>query len=318
MSTVLITGAEGFVGRHVVRVCVERGHAVHAMIRAHSDGARLARLGEVKAHRVDIGDSENVGRVLGEVRPQIVVHAAVYGAYPDQNDFAQMVTSNIMGTQTLLRSASETGVGLFVSLGSSSEYGKSDTAMREAARLAPDRTYGVTKVAQMHLTRLFETSTMRTITLRLFTVYGPGEPWGRLVPSLLRCALKGEPFKASSPNVARDFVWAEDVARVATEFALLDTSDARILNVGTGRQTDIGTLITLVEQATQRSIAVEWSREFGNSWDGAIWRADTTLFEQCFPNYCWTMLEQGLERFAAWMRAHFELELPTYRADLIS
>src|SRR5271157_2478539 len=221
---ILVTGAAGFVGAAAVHDLLARGAGVHAVIRPGSRSWRLAKVaGRVRVHPADLTNAAAVRQVVAAVRPSVVLHFAAHGAYESQAAASRILTTNILGTLHVLEAAVENGVGLFVNIGSSSEYGFKAEPMRETDRLDPNSVYAIGKAAQTHLCGLFARRYPHTtvVTLRLFSVYGPWEEPSRLIPTVIRRAKAGLPLEMVAPEIARDFVYVGDALRAILEFDLL-------------------------------------------------------------------------------------------------
>jgi len=301
--SVLVTGGSGFVGANLLRELVRRGNRPTALLRPSSSTWRLRALdSDVRCLAVDVTDAGAVRRACHDAKPDVVIHAATYGAYGWQQDFDTIARVTLGGTRNVLDAASASGAKLFINLGSSSEYGPKSHPMAEADVPLPDRDYGLCKLAQTHLCRNFSSSAMRVVTLRLFNVYGPWEAPGRLVPNLLAAGLQGSRFAGSDPRVARDFVWVGDVCDVALEFQRLARCNESVLNVGTGTQTELGELVRIAEDALQSRIDVEWCADHRNDWDTTTWRADTTLSRRVLERVPQTELSDGIRSLTKWFR----------------
>src|SRR5262245_25576497 len=209
----LVTGASGFVGSNLARRLLREGHRVDLLLRPGHAGWRLAEIeGEVRQHAATLADRDAVARVIDEVRPDWVFHLAAHGAYSTQRDHLAMIETNVVGTVNLVDACVASGVEALVNAGSSSEYGFKDAAPAETAWLDPNSHYAVTKACATHYGRLTaRTHPLRVTTLRLYSVYGPYEEPTRLIPSLIVHGLRGALPPLVAPDVARDFVYAEDV-----------------------------------------------------------------------------------------------------------
>jgi nucleoside-diphosphate-sugar epimerase len=153
---VLVTGASGFVGACVAHELVRRRHTVHVLLRDPARAWRLAPVwDDLHVHRGDLIDADATRSVLRAVRPRVVLHLATHGAYEKQADARAILQINVLGTYNLLEAAAEAGAALFVSTGSSSEYGFKAEPMCETDRLEPNSFYAVAKAAQTHLCSLF-------------------------------------------------------------------------------------------------------------------------------------------------------------------
>src|SRR5207248_2167482 len=141
----------------------------------------------------DLQDAEAVNQAVEQVRPEWVLHLAVYGAYSFQNDLNQMLHSNILGTANLLQACERTGFASFINTGSSSEYGYKPYAPAETEVLEPNSYYAVTKATATHLCGYTSRRiSLPVTTLRLYSVYGPYEEPRRFIPRLIMHGLRGE------------------------------------------------------------------------------------------------------------------------------
>jgi nucleoside-diphosphate-sugar epimerase len=300
---VLVTGAAGFVGACAVRALLQRGYEVHAVLRPSSDPWRLIRLGgALVRHRVDLTDIGSVKALVEAVHPRAVVHLAAHGAYEHQSDFRSMVEMNILGTSYLLEAAAGAGVRVFVSAGSSSEYGFKSEPMHEGDRLEPNSPYAVAKAAQAHLCALAgRRGKMGVATFRLFSVYGPWEEPSRLIPNLIRRARAGLPLEMVAPEVARDFVYVDDVLEALLDLPQVAQLHGNVINLGTGVETTLRDVVDEVLHLTGSRSEVRWGAMAPRRWDTDRWVADASQAARLLswrPAYD---LRRGLVGMAAWM-----------------
>jgi len=145
----LVTGATGFVGACLVRKLASLGCEVHALVRPGADRWRLEGLaGKLHWHVSDLTDSERLGEIVSSVAPTAIYHFATHGAYPHQTDADQIILTGVFGTWNLLKACAAVDYKLFVNIGSSSEYGNKEFAMRETDPLAPRITPAFLEYAQ--------------------------------------------------------------------------------------------------------------------------------------------------------------------------
>jgi nucleoside-diphosphate-sugar epimerase len=303
LDPVLVTGGSGFVGACAVHELVRRGHRVHVLLR---DPARAWRLLPVwqrlHVHRADLVDPEATRAVLQVVRPRVVLHLAAYGAYERQADARTILRTNVLGTYNLLESAAESGALLFVNTGSSSEYGFKTEPMRETDRLEPNSFYAVAKASQTHLCSLFaRRRALATVVFRLFSVYGPWEEPSRLMPTLIRRARADLPLQMVGPEVARDFVYVEDVLEALLAFPALADVSGEVINLGSGRQTTLAEVVATVVELTGSRSAVLWGAMERRQWDTDRWSADAGKASRLLGWTARHSLRQGLQRLAEWM-----------------
>ncbi len=148
MKRVIVTGATGFVGANLARRLLREGHETHLLVRPGYNGWRLEDVRQdVRLHEVDFGDAPALDKVVGAIRPDWIFHLAAHGAYSWQNDLAQIVQTNFIGTINLVEACLKTGCAAFVNTGSSSEYGFKTHAPSENEWLEPNSYYAVTKAS---------------------------------------------------------------------------------------------------------------------------------------------------------------------------
>ncbi len=307
----VVTGASGFVGANLARRLLANGHEVHLLLR-EGDGRARWRVDDLADHAAihpaDLADPDAVESALLAIRPDRVFHLAAHGAYSWQTDHAAMVAANLTGTMNLARAVLKSGAGVLVNTGSSSEYGLKDHAPSEDEALEPNSAYAVTKAAGTHFCRMTARAAgVPMPTLRLYSIYGPWEEPGRLVPDLLRAAMRGEWPPLAAPGIARDFVYVDDACDAYLRAAAGPHADpGAIWNVGSGQQT---TLREIVE-TTRALLAVEaepvWGTMPNRGWDTTVWVSDPRKIAADLGWRATTSLEEGLRRTAEWILSHPE------------
>lgn len=301
----LVTGASGFVGSNLTRRLLHDGHVVHILLRRDHTEWRLQDIRpDLRIHIVDLCDKEKLAHVVQEIRPQWVFHLAAHGAYSHQTDLQRMIQTNFMATVNLVEACLETGFEAFVNTGSSSEYGFKDHAPSETAWLDPNSYYAVTKASATLFCRYTARSqAVHLPTLRLYSVYGPYEDPTRLMPTLISRGLRGELPPLVNPDVARDYVYIEDVNEayllVATRF---DLEPGSVYNVGTGVQTCIREVVDVARRVMGISVEPQWGSMPNRVWDTHVWVSDNRKIQAELgwqPQYT---VEQGFRHMLDWFR----------------
>jgi dolichol-phosphate mannosyltransferase len=308
---VLITGAAGFVGANLAARLMRDGHDVHALVRPGSDRWRLALAGlELTVHDADLADADSIVRVVAAARPEWVFHLGAYGAYSWQTDRPRMATTNVLGTMHLLDTCCARGFDAFVHAGSSSEYGFKDRPASEDERAAPNSPYAVTKLAATeYCAYVGRTANLHVVTLRLYSVFGPMEEPGRLVPSLVLHGLQGEYPPLTHPASSHDFVYVDDVidAFVLAAAAGSSAGSGEIFNVASGRSVSLAEIVEVIRTILAVPAQPAWGTHPGRPWDTAVWAGDNARIRDRLgwrPRYS---LEQGLRAAIEWFRQHVEI-----------
>jgi nucleoside-diphosphate-sugar epimerase len=223
---VLVTGAQGFIGRALVAF-------------AEAAGARVVGIDRGEA---DVCNAQDLERVLTRVKPEVVLHAAgLVDWRQDPRLVPSMLAVHVLGTANLLEAARRAGAARVVCFGSAGEYGAAPSPVSEDGPTEPLDPYSTSKYAATALALLYHRSfALQTTVVRPFNVYGPGEPDGRLFPSLFRQALQGGgDFDCTEGTQIRDFVHIDDVVEGAWRAALAVSAGGVVVNLGTGRGTSV-------------------------------------------------------------------------------
>jgi nucleoside-diphosphate-sugar epimerase len=240
----LVLGGSGFIGRWTAWALADAGARV--TVAARNVDAAAAALGSAAAELVagDLRSAADVERLIAAARPAIVFNLVGYGVDRRERDEgeAELVNRDLVGWladalagDTSAASAEWRGVRL-VHTGSALEYGNVGGDLRESVEGQPFETYGRTKLAGTRALRDRSMATgLRSLTARLFTVYGPGEHAGRLLPSLMEGAASGADIPLSEGTQRRDFTYVGDVAEGLLRLGVADVPPGEIVNLATGR-----------------------------------------------------------------------------------
>jgi len=306
----LVTGAGGFIGANLVRHLLVEGHEPVAVIRPGGDRWRLAELGgELEVVELDLLDASGIDRAVRAQQPRVIFHLAAHGAYSWQSRFDTMLAVNVHATDALLRAARTIDARL-VSAGSSSEYGFQVTPPGEMDRVEPNSHYAVTKASATHLCRLAAaTHGQVAVTLRLYSVYGPWEEPGRLMPTLVLRALTGGWPPLTAASTARDFVWVGDACAAFVSAATSELADpGAVFNIASGTQTTLRELVSLAREVFAVTAEPTWETMAPRAWDTSVWVGAPSAAAVYLGWEATTPLARGVGAFADWFRAHPSLD----------
>ena len=275
----VVTGAGGFVGRHLAT-------------RLHADGWDVVAL---TRSTVDLTDPAAAAAAVRAADPDVVFSLAAGRAKATAQERAATVQVN---TSPWLVDALPDRCRTVVRLGSSTEYAASPRPLTEDAALHPRGFFGATKAAGSLLLQAAAAERgVRAAVLRAFQVYGPGDHPSRLVPVVLAAARTGGTVPLPAGLSRRDWVWVGDVVdacvRAANDEAL---PPGAVLNIGTGVQTSTEELVATAEQVTGRPIATAPGAHPGRSWDTADWVADPSAARRLLDWSPTVDLADGLAR----------------------
>ena len=336
MTTVLLTGAAGFIGMHCAQRLLAQGHTVIGVdnLNAYYDVAlKEARLAQLQSHphfrfaRLDVADRAGLAALFDEVKPERVLHLAAQAGVRysiDQPD--DYTDSNLLGFGNILQNCRRHAVQHLVYASSSSVYGgnaKLPYAESDAVD-HPISYYAATKKANELMAHTYaHLYSLPTTGLRFFTVYGP---WGRPDMALFKftkAILAGEPIDVyGNGQLVRDFTYIDDIVegilRVLDKPATPDsrydplhpnpgtsTAPYRIFNIGNSSPTVLMDYIAALESALgtpadKRMLPIQPGDMHSTS-------ADTSAL-QAWVNFApSTSVQSGVQRFVDWYRSFYRL-----------
>lgn len=235
---ILITGASGFIGSHLLsRLCENRAD-VYAVSR--SVGVNLPQKNGPRWFQADLAETSAVRDILSEVKPDIIIHLAshVAGAR-DLGMVLPTFRSNLMSTVNLLTIASEIGCQRIVLTGSMEEPESADP------EVIPSSPYAVAKWAGSAYARMFHALyRLPVTTLRVFMVYGPAQKdLRKLIPYVILSLLRKETPKLADGKREIDWIYVDDVVEAFLAAARAPNIEGRTIDVGSGALVSIRTVV---------------------------------------------------------------------------
>jgi UDP-glucose 4-epimerase len=312
VQRILVTGATGFIGPHLVHRLVVEGHQVHILHRPQSDLSRLSDYGPaLHFWQCDLLDAHRLQEVLESVCPQAIFHLAADTTLslrhfdPALAGMAMSIESNIRSSINLFVCAANARLSqltLLVRMGGVEEYGRGPLPCIESQREQPASPYSASQVAITHYLQMLSPRLhFRTVTVRPAAIYGPSRSTHLLIPSLIEHCLQGRDFRLGSRTHGRDFVYIDDFIGALVLLLTQPVPTGEIINIASGREHLIGDLASLVISLTGANIKLM---------DGAPSRAEQVL-HMCASGakakklLGWepsTDLAEGLRRTITWFR----------------
>jgi NAD dependent epimerase/dehydratase len=319
-KSVLVTGAGGFIGSHLVERLVELGARVRALARYNSrnDWGLLELLptsikNEIEVFLGDITDPHSTIRMVqGQ---EIIFHLAALIAIPYSYIApAQYVATNCYGTLNLLEASRHHGVERFVHTSTSETYGTAQyTPIDEAHPLRGQSPYAASKIGADKLAESYYLSfTVPVVTLRPFNTFGPRQSARAIIPTIISQGLNGNVIRLGRLTPIRDLTFVSDTVEGFIRVAECPEAIGELFNLGSGRPIRIGAL------AQQIISLLGGGKEILS--DGERVRPDASEVMELLCNsgkaqkmLGWeprVSLEEGLSRTVAYIRDYLHLYKP--------
>ncbi|MGW1077595.1 SDR family NAD(P)-dependent oxidoreductase [Streptomyces sp. NPDC002537] len=262
--TVLVTGAEGFIGSTLVDLLVERGARVRVLVhyKPYAERGHLARyLGPGSPVETLAGDVRDAGRVMDAVAGcDTVFHlAALIGIPYSYASPEAYVQTNVAGTENVAAACRRHGVRRMVHTSTSEVYGTALTVpIREDHPLQPQSPYSASKIGADMLALSYAHSFDLPVTVvRPFNTYGPRQSARAVIPTILAQLHSGaDEIRLGSTTPTRDFTYVTDTAEGFLALADCDRAIGHAVNLGTGREIAIGDLAESLIRASGRDARV--------------------------------------------------------------
>lgn len=305
----LVTGAGGFIGSHLVERLVELGAHVRAFVHYNAQGGR-ASLNELPIEKnieITAGDVCDKDMVFKTVRDMdIVFHLAALISIPYSYEAPNSyLRANLEGTLNLLRAASESDIECFVHTSTSEVYGTANYApIDESHPLQAQSPYAASKIGADKMAEAFYHSfDLPVTTIRPFNTFGPRQSTRAIIPTIITQILTQKVLFLGSLYPTRDLNY---VSNTVEGFLLAVTPEAcgKTINLGSGREISIGALVQLIADMLGKKIEIKFDSQRARPEKSEVGRliADNTLARTLLNWEPCVGLEEGLERTISWVR----------------
>ena len=312
-KSVLVTGADGFIGSHLVEALLEQGSKVRAFVFYNSfnswgwlDTFPPDKLKQIEIFAGDIRDPNGVRKAMEGM--DIVFHLAALIAIPfSYHSPDSYVDTNIKGTLNVLQAARSLNTPRVLVTSTSEVYGTAQyIPIDEKHPFQGQSPYSATKIGADRLAESFYRSFNLPVTIvRPFNTYGPRQSARAVIPTIITQLLAGQTeIKLGNLRPTRDFVYVKDTVQGFIEIAKSDQTIGEEINIATQKEISIGELATeliaqilphahiVTEQERLRPEKSEVDRLLGSN-------EKITRMTNWRPRYD---LKQGLAETIAWFR----------------
>jgi len=315
-ASVLVTGAGGFIGSHLVERLVRHGARVTAMIHydARADWSNLELVAPEVAGAFEVisGDVEDPFFVSTAVKGKdVVFHLAALIAIPySYVSPASFVTTNVQGTLNVLEACRAHGIARLVHTSTSETYGTAIyTPIDEKHPLQAQSPYSASKIGADKLAESYHLSFgVPVATIRPFNTYGPRQSARAVIPTIVSQALASPVIRLGSLTPVRDLNFVLDTADGFIAVAESDAAVGEVVNVGTGSAVTIGQLADTIQRivGSNKKIVLDEARvrpEKSEVMQLLCDRSKAAELTGWAPRYT---LEQGLAETVAFVAANLD------------
>ncbi|MCG8540273.1 MAG: NAD-dependent 4,6-dehydratase LegB [Clostridia bacterium] len=251
MSKVLVTGADGFIGSHLVEELQDSGHDIRAFVSYNSfnswgwlDTFPRERLKDIEIFSGDIRDPNGVRQAMKDI-DEVYHLAALIGIPFSYHSPDSYIDTNIKGTLNVLQGAKELGTKRVLVTSTSEVYGTAKyVPIDEKHPMQGQSPYSATKIGADRMAESFYKSFNLPMTIvRPFNTYGPRQSARAVIPTIITQLLAGkEEIKLGSLSPTRDFNYVKDTAYGFIEIAKADKTIGEEINIATEKEISIGEL----------------------------------------------------------------------------
>lgn len=264
-STILITGADGFIGSHLTEALVRQGHKVRAFVMYNSfnswgwlDHCGPELRGQFEVFAGDIRDPHGVKEAMKGCNA--VLHLAALIAIPySYHSPDTYVDTNVKGTLNVLQAARELGVKKVVHTSTSEVYGTARfVPITEEHPLQGQSPYSATKIAADQLVYSFFASFgLSVVIVRPFNTYGPRQSARAVIPTIITQIANGQrQIKLGAVSPTRDFNYVDDTVAGFIDALESDRATGEVINIGSNFEISIGDTAHAIAEAMGTSIQI--------------------------------------------------------------
>ncbi|KAB7671727.1 GDP-mannose 4,6-dehydratase [Bacillus sp. B1-b2] len=249
---ILVTGGNGFVGRHLERELINRNHDVYIGVR--NQFFEMEKYAHKKYVHLNIMDMTGIEKALVSISPEVIIHLAAQSSVSASWEYpADTLTTNIIGTVHLVEAiAKYSPHAKLITIGSSEEYGlsaKDNYYLKETTSCLPQNPYAISKLTAFEVTQqLAKKYKLNHIHLRPFNHFGPGQKEGFVISDFaseiakIEAGISGSTIKVGYLGAERDFTDVRDIVRAYVLIAENEVENG-VYNIASGVSRKISTIL---------------------------------------------------------------------------
>lgn len=318
---VLVTGAGGFIGGHLVEMLVAEGASVTALVRYNSRNERGTLdwispdvAAEVQVVLGELRDIESVSRAVkgSEIVLHLGAQIAIPYSYVNPRDFFEV---NVLGTLNVAQACLAAGVQRIVHTSTSEVYGSAQQVpITETHPLEPQSPYAASKLSADKVMDSWHRSfDLPVVVLRPFNTYGPRQSARAIIPTIISQALAGDTLRLGSLHPRRDLTFVGDTAAGMLAAAMAPDAAGQTIQLGTGHAVSVGEIVQLVGELMGKELhpVLDEARVRPANSEVELLLSDPARARELLGWEPRVTLREGLEQTIEWIG----LNARRYRAD---
>jgi dTDP-glucose 4,6-dehydratase len=309
---VLVTGAGGFIGSHLVERLAEKGALVRAFVRynSRSDPGLLRMISPEIASTIELigGDLRDADAIRKAVEGcEMVFHLGALISIPySYLHPIEVAESNFIGTLNILMACRDLGVQRLIHTSTSEVYGTALTPIiDESHPLQGQSPYSASKIGADKLAESFYCSyELPVVTVRPFNTYGPRQSARAVIPTIITQAIAGKTIHLGSLDTIRDFTYVDDTVNGFLCAAIAKDVQGSTFNLGTGVEVSIGDLSEKIIRKVGSKVQVELDPARLRPQKSEVRRllSDNSLARERLNWEPSVTLDEGLDKTIAWIK----------------
>ena len=320
---VLVTGADGFIGSHLVEMLSSKGYQVRALSQYNSfnNWGWLEYINckdKIEILTGDIRDPHFCKSIMKDV--EIVFHLAALIAIPYSYVApSSYVDTNISGTLNICQAAKENGSTRVIHTSTSEVYGTAQyIPIDEKHPLQPQSPYSASKIAADAMAMSFFHALELPVTIvRPFNTYGPRQSARAVIPTIITQIANGiKEIKLGDISPTRDFNYVEDICRGILAIVENDQTIGETINIGSNSEISIGNTLDLIKELMKSDVKFVADKERIRPKNSEVFRlrCDNTKIQQLTGFKPQVDISEGLKRTIDWFTQPNHLK--HYKADI--
>jgi len=323
MTTVLITGAEGFIGSHLTEILFSKGYQIKALVQYNS----FNNWGWLE----DVNCKDKIEVLTGDIRDphycklitkdvDIVFHLAALIAIPYSYIAPDSyVDTNIKGTLNICQAAKENGNIRVIHTSTSEVYGTAQyVPIDENHPMQPQSPYSATKIASDAMAMSFYNAFSLPVTIaRPFNTYGPRQSARAVIPTIITQIANGaKEIKLGDITPTRDFNYVEDTCRGLIALAQCDESIGQTVNIGSNFEISISDTLNMIKEVMNSDVKFIVDEQRIRPEKSEVFRlwCDNSKIEKLTGFKPEVDIRQGIQRTIDWITQPQHLE--SYKSEI--